>query len=167
MIIDLSNFTISNYAAWWGAVIATLALTWNVIRALREGARVEVVVSPNIRVYPTQPPTYEKTYISIKAVNLGTGTTTITHCSGFYTKSVWGLIKKSERQCFVLNIDPQIGNDVPFVLDPGMEWNNLIEQEDITKKAGDGFLYMGIIHNQSRKPKYKRVKIVKENNNET
>ncbi len=161
MIIDLSNFTVSDYAAWWGAIVASLALTWNIIRTLRAGARVKVKVTANIRVYPSQPPTYENDYISIKAVNLGTGPTTITHCAGFYTKSIWGIIKKSERQHFVVNISPLTGKDIPFVLEPGNEWSNLAAQDELLEKSSNGHLYIGIIHNQRRKPIYKRVKEAK------
>jgi hypothetical protein len=132
--------------------------TWNIIHTLRAGARVKVEVTPNIRVYPPQPPTNENDYITIKAINFGTGPTTITHCAGYYTKSIWGLVKKSERQQFIINITPQTGKDIPFILEPGTEWSNLAAQSDLFEKAGDGYLYLGIIHNQRSKPIYKRVK---------
>lgn len=51
MVIDFSKFTISDYAAWWGAVIATLALIWNIVIAARSGARVKVRVSPNMKIF--------------------------------------------------------------------------------------------------------------------
>ena len=158
MILDLSNFSASDYAAWWGAIVASLALTWNIIQTIRAGARIEVVITPNMKVYPPQPPTNDNDYIAVKAVNRGTGPTTITHCAGFYTNSRWGLIKKSERQQFVINISPETGTKIPFVLEPGAEWNNLAAQADLFKMSGSGYLYLGIYHNQRSKPVYKRVK---------
>lgn len=114
MILDLRNFSASDYAAWWEGGIATLALTWNIIHMLRAGQRAEIEVASNIRVYPMQPPTNDNNYVSIKAVNRGTGPTTITHCAVFYTKNIWGLIKKSEGQCFVINVAPQMGTNIPL-----------------------------------------------------
>jgi len=161
MVIDLSNFTPSDYAAWWGAIIASLALVWNIIHTLRSGARLRVTVSPDMRIYPPQPPTNDNDYISIKAVNVGTGPTTITHCLGYYTKSIWGLVKKSERQHFIVNITPDTGNDIPFVLGPGAEWSNIAAQDKLFEAAGNGIIYIGIVHNQRRKAIYKRIKRTK------
>lgn len=158
MVIDLSEFTASDYAAWWGAVVATVALIWNITQKLREGPRVKVRVTPNMRVYPAQPPTYDNDYISVKAVNVGTAPTTITHLAGWYTKNIIGLVRKSKRQHFVVNVNQETGNVTPFVLQPGTEWGNLTLQTDLLEKAGNGYVYLGVIHNQRERPVYKRVK---------
>ena len=158
MIIDFSKLTASDYAAWWGASIATLALLWNIIVALRSGARIKVRVIPNMKIYPQQPITGDKTYISVNAVNRGTLPTTITHFEGFYSSSLWSLIR-GQKQPFVVNTHPAIGQQVPYVLAPGEEWRGMMEQKPMEENDKINYLYLGIIHNQRKRPIFKRVKI--------
>jgi hypothetical protein len=157
MIIDLSKLTPSDYAAWWGAIIATLALIWNIIIALRSGPRIKVTASPNMKVYPQQPITEDNTYISVRAINRGTSPTTITHFAGFYAPNLWALLR-GKKQHFVVNTHPVLGNPIPFVLKPGEEWSSLADQNDLTEKSEQGYLYLGVYHNQGKRPIFKRVK---------
>lgn len=159
MVLDFSTLSPSDYAAWWGAIIASLALVWNIVVAIRAGARIDVTVSPNMRMYPPGPPTYDNEYVAIKAVNLGNGPTTITHCLGYYTKSSLGIFIKRFRQPFMINTNAQMGNIVPHILNPGEEWGNLAEQKFLLDRPKGSRVYLGVIHNQKRKPIYKRVKI--------
>ncbi len=92
-----SDWKISDIAAWWGAVIATLALVWNIVVALRSGARIQVTATPNMLYIPSDPITKDKKYIYVKAVNRGTAPTTITHLCGFYSDSLWNFIRKKQR----------------------------------------------------------------------
>lgn len=158
MVIDFSKFSASDYAAWWGAVIATLALIWNIVVAVRSGARVTVRANPNMKIYPQQPITGDNTYISVAAVNHGTSPTTITHFCGYYARSLWDLVK-GKKQHFIVNTHAALGKTVPYVLAPGEEWSSLADQADLLKNAKGRFLYLGIIHNQRKRPLYKRVKV--------
>ncbi len=159
MIIDLSKFTPSDYAAWWGAAVASLAFLWNVVAAVRSGPRVKITVTPEMQIFPNQAPTYDKTYVTVRAINVGTGKTTITHCAGYYTTNILGVLLKKYRQFFMINIDSQTGHPVPFILDPGTEWTNLADQEFLMELTKSGRVYLGIIHNQRKRPIYKRVKL--------
>ncbi|MHB1141536.1 MAG: hypothetical protein ACYC1T_07260 [Sulfuricaulis sp.] len=155
--MDISNWSISEFAAWWGAVVATLALIWNIVVALRSGARIHVRASSNMQIIPGGPATRDKTFISVTAVNRGTAPTTITHFCGFYTDSLWNLIR-GKRQQFIVTSSRDLGKDVPYVLAPGEEWFSLAEQHDLQQKAGNGYLYIGVIHNQKKRPVYARVR---------
>ena len=157
MKIDFSTWSASDFAAWWGAVVATLAVIWNIIVAIRSGARVHVRANPNMQVFPRQPITEDKTYISVTAVNRGNSSTTITHFCGYYIKSFWGLLR-GEKQEFIVNTDLSLGKPIPFVLHPGEEWSSMADQKSIEEKCIGGHLYIGIIHNQRKRPVYKRVK---------
>jgi len=157
MSIDFSKWSASDFAAWWGAVVATLAVIWNIIVAIRSGARVHVRANPDMQVFPRQPITGDKTYISVTAVNRGNSSTTITHCCGYYTKNIWDRIRGKKQQFFV-NTDVSLGKPIPYVLRPGEEWSNMADQMDIQEKCAGGLLYIGIIHNQRKRPVYKRVK---------
>lgn len=159
MIIDLSKFTPSDYAAWWGATVASLAFLWNVLAAIRSGPRVKVTVTPEIQVYPIQAPTYEKTFVAVRAVNVGTGKTTITNCAGYYTTNILGVLLKKYRQPFMINTSNQTGHPIPYILEPGTEWANLADQEFLMERIKKSRVYLGIVHNQRQRPIYKRVKI--------
>ena len=157
--MDFSSWSTSDYAAWWGAVIATLALTWNIVVALRSGPRIRVRATSNMQIYPRQPLTGDKSYISLTAVNHGNAPTTITHFCGYYSTSLWKLIK-GKKQNFIVNTGHELGQTVPFKLAPGEEWSSLADQSDMEEKCGKGgYLYMGIIHNQRKRPVYVRVKL--------
>ena len=82
---------------------------------------------------------------------------TITHFCGFYAHSFWDLMRGKKQQ-FVVPTHPALGKTVPYVLAPGDQWSSLADQDDMLKKAKGGFLYLGIIHNQRKRPLYKRVK---------
>ena len=158
MKIDFSAWSTSNFAAWWGAIIATLAVIWNIVLAIRSGARVHVSANPNMKIYPPGPPaSRDNTYINVAAVNRGNSPTTITQFCGYYTKSFWYLLR-GKKQEFVINIDPAIGKPVPYVLNPGEEWSCMTAQKRIQEECAGGLLYIGVLHNQRKRPVCKRVK---------
>ncbi len=167
MIIDFSQLSASEYAAWWGAIIATLTLVWGVIVTIRSGARVYVTATPNMRIYPTQPTTGESLYISVKAVNRGTSPTTITHLLGYYAPTVLDSIRKQKRQHFVIPAYEICGNIIPYVLKPGEEWGNLVKQENFEEEISCKYLYVGVQHNQKKETIYKRVKITPKHTRST
>jgi hypothetical protein len=158
MSIDISKLSVSDYAAWWGAIIATLALLWNIITALRSGARIKVSAVPNMSVLPRQPITEDNLYISVTAVNHGGSSTTITHFCGYSVSGFWSRIR-GKKQLFVINTHPALGKKIPCVLAPGEEWNSLADQKSLIKNHPKCNLYLGILHNQSKKPVYVRVRI--------
>ncbi|MFZ3136192.1 MAG: hypothetical protein WA126_02235 [Thermodesulfovibrionales bacterium] len=157
MSIDFSKWSASDFAAWWGAIVATLAVIWNIVVAIRSGARVYVRATPEMQVFPRQPITEDNIYISVTAINRGNSSTTITHFCGYYTKSIWNRIR-GKKQAFIVNTDPSLGKTIPYVLRPGEEWSSMANQKSIQEKCAGGLLYIGIIHNQRKRPVYKRVR---------
>ena len=155
--MDFTTWDISDYAAWWGAIIATLTLIWNIIIALKKGSRIIVKAQPNMKIFPEDPLTKDKEYISVTVVNKGTAPTTITHFCGYHVKNFRDYIKR-KKQNFIINAHPSTGKTIPYVLKPGEEWNNLAEQNNIDENYISGYLYIGISHNQRKKPKYVKVK---------
>lgn len=158
MTIDFSKWGASDYAAWWGAVIATFAFVWNIVLAIRSGPRIKLFVNPNMQIWPQDPKTKGKSYVSVRAVNTGTSPTTITHFAGFHASNRLDLVQ-GKKQNFVVNSSPLLGQDIPFKLLPGEEWSNMTDQDDLKEKFPGGYIYVGIIHNQRAKPIMKRVKI--------
>jgi len=157
VIIDLSNMNPSDYAAWWGATIATLALVWNIVVALRTGARLHVTVAPNMEFFPATPREEGKKHIIVSAVNRGTSPTTITHFLGYADESWWGRFNKKKRQHFI--VMPKEGSSsIPMKIEPGDEWRGIADQEGVLDGVNK-HVYIGVAHNQHKKSVYKRVKI--------
>jgi hypothetical protein len=152
------SISIRDIAAWWGAVVATLALGWNVFTALRSGARVRVRAYPNMKLFPAAPPTGDDLFITVTAVNRGNAATTITHFMGHYQPRAPFYKRRPAKQLFVVNVRNGVGQDVPHVLKPGEQWHGLARQEgqfDLTK----GDLFIGIQHNQREKPILRKVRL--------
>ena len=157
MAIDFSNISSTDYAAWWGAVIATLALVWNIIVSIRSGARLHVTATPNMRMFPPNPDEEDKSFIFVNAVNRGTSDATITHFCGYQADSFWNLIR-NKKQYFVVN-GTSDGLPISTKVSPGEEWRGMADQELIMKDFKGKYFYIGVIHNQRKKPIYKRVKL--------
>jgi hypothetical protein len=157
LVINLSKLAVSDYAAWWGAIIATLALVWNIIVAVRAGARLHVTATPNMQIFPLAPGEEDRTYIHVNAINRGNSATTITHFCGYRFDNLWDLIR-NKKQHFIVN-GTSDGLPVPYKLAPGDEWRGIADQVLMLKDFKGKYFYIGVIHNQGKKPIYKRVKL--------
>lgn len=156
MIIDLSSLTTSDYAAWWGAIIASFALIWNVVTFIRSGARIKVYVSTNMELFPPNPGKEDNTYTFLRAVNVGDSATTIMHFCGYSAETIFDRFRKKAKHFIISNANTN--QPLPFKLEPGEEWTGLALQDELLKDKK--FVYLGVIHNQREKAIYKRVKIV-------
>ncbi len=158
--MNFSTWSINDYAAWWGAVIATLVLILNVITLLLSGPRIRVRASPNMQIFPQNTTIGEnKTYILITVTNRGNSATTLTHFHGYYANNLWNLLRKKKRIRFVLPVNLLLGKVIPYVFASGEEWSNMVEQSDIQKDLGNGYLYIGVSHSQNNRPTYVRVRL--------
>lgn len=152
-MIDFSTFKASDYAAWWGAIVASLALIWNIVVAIRTGPKIIVTATPNMQLYPPAPGEEDKSFIFVKAVNTGTSPTTITHFHGYQAKGRFDYFRKKHKPFIVSNngrFPPP-----PIKLGPGDEWVGIMDQD--SEILSDELLYIGIIHNQNKKPVLKKV----------
>ena len=150
----------SEVAAWWGAVIATLVLAWDVFKWKQMGPRLRLTVSPGMKTHgdvPNADP--EKTYVLIEAVNVGDKKTELTHVAGLYYRShLQRLRGKNQQSCLVLN--PAFSTQFPCFLEPGQRWLGGMEQTaELEKLSRSGLLYCGIFHSASKKPLTSRVVI--------
>jgi len=158
-VLDLSSLTITAIVAWWGAVVATLVLVWDVYKWRKRGADIRVEASPNMHAVPALPGTDGKSYVFVAAVNHGSQSTTITHLLGIYFPSLYQkLVRRGGQQFFVAT---QIfGPALPHVLQPGERWTGGIDQDQLERDyPSKGRLYCGVVHSTSKKPIYKRVRL--------
>ena len=72
------NITLSgtDIVAWWGAIVATSVLIWDIYKWRTSGPRIKFIVQPNSLVVG-DPARKGKRFISVKATNVGDRPTTI------------------------------------------------------------------------------------------
>ncbi len=150
----------SDYAAWWGAVIATLVLAWDVVKWRTAGARLRMTAVPDREAWGNWPAeVLEKTYVAVEVVNVGDRKTELTHLFLTYFPSLWHRIRrKSTRTMIVAN--PALAHRFPSFIEPGERWLGGIEQNaELEQLARDGYLYAGIHHSAGTRAILRRVKM--------
>lgn len=155
---SLEGASLTTIAAWWGAVIATLLLLWDVYKWARSGARLRVSANANMElfgVYPVATP--DHSYIFVEAVNTGKQPTTITHfVARHYSSLIWQLLRKPSSNFFIPN--NAFGSSVPHVLAPGERWTGGVDQTNYEERFGrKGRLFVGVYHSLAKGPVLKRV----------
>lgn len=150
--IDLTGFL-----AIWGAVLSTLAIAWDVYKWRTSGPQISMRLSTNMQSISV--PEYEgKTLISATVTNRGDRPTTITHFAIAYYDSWWKSFIKKRRTKAAIVATPSLAQRLPFELKAGAEWIGLGEQnQDISRWAKEGWLYVEIYHSHADKPVRKRV----------
>jgi len=150
----------SEVAAWWGAVIATFLLIWDVYKWNKSHSNVRVIASPNMH-------TVDKIYgghdkdknIFVEVVNRGDKIVVITHLVVKHYTNIWEKIRgKPSTQAIIPN--PGGNQPIPFELGPGKRWTGLIKQDDVEKISGNiGFTFCGILHTARKKGEFVLVKL--------
>ncbi|MDH5633279.1 MAG: hypothetical protein OEZ10_09860 [Gammaproteobacteria bacterium] len=151
---------ISEIAAWWGAVIATIVLVWDVIKWKKSRANVRVSASPNMQsVNKPEGRLEDEKHIFVEVVNQSDRLTTITHLVTKHYSNIWKrLFNKPDMQGVVT--EPIGRQPIPYELEPGKRWTGMISQADVEEKTEKGgYLFCGIHHTSSNKAVYVRVKL--------
>jgi hypothetical protein len=145
-------------AAWWGAIVASIVLLWDIFKWLNRGAKVIVNATGNMQTVNRELGKLdENNIIFLEANNIGDLPTTITHLV-FYQYRSWlhKLFNKPKGQGLV----PYQGTgcELPHLLNPGARWTGQIDQDEVIEKfSGDGIFYCGILHTLRKKPVVTRV----------
>jgi hypothetical protein len=122
----MSADQITNYAAWWGATIATAVLFWDVWKWRRDKAAIEMTVRPNMTVIG-EPELEDKYWIKVSATNKGTRPTTIKMVGAeIYPSFIEYIMKRNTEEYVFPNAGMQ--DPLPRVLNPGEEWSGLVPQ---------------------------------------
>lgn len=150
----------SDVAAWWGAVIATLVLVWDVFKWRRSRFSIKVSASPNMSsLNPLEGKLEDDKNIFVEVVNRGDKVITLTHLVIKHYSNLWQLLR---RKPTMQGLIPQPGGaqPIPYELEPGKRWTGLIDQKDVEKKSGgQGFFYCGVNHTASNKAAMVRVRL--------
>jgi hypothetical protein len=152
-------------AAWWGAIIATLVFAWDIFKWNRSGPIINVLASPNMKIFGDIPEHPEDmTYVAVEVTNTGDKKTTITHLVGFHYKSIFQKLRRKNNKSFAV-VNPAFNARLPHVLEPGERWLGGIEQnEELEEFSRNGYLHCGVIHSSGKYPVTQRVIVHNENN---
>ena len=160
------NFSLSDLAAWWGAVVATIVLGWDVYKWKMDGPKLTMRVSPNMLVVGD--PTREgKKWVSVTITNVGNRPTTL---KGIGIEHYDSLLNRLRRQTKLAAVfpNPSDKHPLPRILNPGDEWCGLIPQERVDKglsleeMAKNGYLMISASHSHTQKSTQVRLVFVNE-----
>jgi hypothetical protein len=149
-------------AAWWGAIIATLVLAWDMYKWKRSGPIINVSASPNMQTFGGVSNGLEnKTFVVVEITNTGGRKTTLTKLVGFHCKSIFQKLRRKEDESFIVD-NPAPSQPLPHVLGPGERWLGSIEQnEELEEMSRSGYLFCGVYHSSGKKPVLQPVVINK------
>jgi len=140
-------------AAWWGAIVATLAFLWEVFRWLRTGPRIQVKAQADMKAINI--PGYDETdtIIIVEVINIGDVQTTITNVGAYVYDGLISRLKDRPQSKYVLVGPNSFGPPIPHVLDVGKRWQGGIKQSQFDKTLiTEGNLYAVVCHTLSKKP---------------
>lgn len=138
----LSGMTSTEIAAWWGAILASLVLFWDVYKWKRQGPKLVMRLSPNIHVYG-DPRRENKIWISITVTNIGDRPTTIKGVGMEFYASWLQRLRNRVKEAAIFTY-PNYDLPLPRVLNSGDEWRGLIPQHGISSNEWDS------LHRQKR-----------------
>ena len=154
----MSNVT--SALAWWGAIIATAVLVWDVYKWRKTGRpTLEVRANGNLQDAHSRNP---QKYIAIKVTNTGDKPTTLALITFRYYKSKlrkWRKDKSLQRGFF----NPgNATSPLPYKLDVGAEWSCIVDQTpEIEKMAREGYFYVEAEDSSTSKPmKFARTRFL-------
>lgn len=160
--------SLSEIAAWWGAIIATLLLMWDVYKWRRSGARIHVRVGTDFLLVGSKSGSAlegEQTFACITVVNEGDLPATINMaCGAYFPTLLHRWIRRIRGSThFLVTLDQDLGSRVPQVVGPGEQWTGVFPQDSLKEKycGMRGTLYLGVMHTASRTPTMARTNFSK------
>jgi hypothetical protein len=158
------ELTSTDIVAWWGAIVATIVLVWDVYKWKTAGPRLRFVVHTGMIVIG-DPMREGKKYFSAKATNVGDRPTTITNLALQFYKTYFDMIRHKPSQSMIVN-NPSTEQPLPYVLNPGAIWQGLgLQNAEIEEMAKKGYLVCGLCHSHSEKEIDRRLVIGDKVNN--
>ncbi len=155
---------ITEIAAWWGAIVATVVFLWDIYKWRKSGVVLRVTASPNMQTFTGV--FEEPKFVIVEVVNNGNKKTTLTHLVGVQYLSWTDRIRKKSKHTFFVPT-PLFNAQLPYVLGVGERWMSGIEQTDeLEKWSREGLLYIGVCDTSKTMSTIVRVKIPLEEKSE-
>lgn len=144
------------FVAWWGAILATVVLAWDIYKWRTAGPKLRTTVQTGMQ--SINMPQYDgKTLITVNVSNYGDRPTTITNLGYLYFPNYWRRFRHWPEKAFVIP-NPSDTQRLPFELKQGSLWSGIaIQDTEIAKMAKEGLLYCVLHHSHNERPIYRRV----------
>jgi hypothetical protein len=140
--------TASDWAAWVGALTGVLALSWEILKWTREGARLHLQTSPTMRLAPDHD---ERPILMVWVTNTGSATTTLTSFALVTFHSTWDRWRFKTGKNWVV-LENVVGPPLPRELAPGQQWlGGLRQDNELASVVASGKLFSAIYHTRSPK----------------
>jgi hypothetical protein len=151
--------------AWWGAVLSTTAILWDIYKWRTAGPKIRITVQTNM-IGISMPEHQDKTLLIIDAINRGDRSTTISSVFFLWYASAWARIRKKASKTFFIPI-PSPAQPLPFELKPGSVWKGiLIQDQRLEQAARSGQLFCLVCLSHRNRPLKQRV-VIKERRSNT
>jgi hypothetical protein len=140
----LSSLSASDWAAWWGAILATVVFSWDIVKWLGSGPRLRVRSAPEMQMENERGGLDPEKYITFSVVNVGDAPTTVTHLLlTYYSSWLRRLLRRASREMIVARI--HLAPPLPKLLSVGDTWTGaMLQTPEIDKMLSDGLLYCGV-----------------------
>ena len=153
-----------DFVKWWGAILATVALCWNIWNSLDFYPKIKVRFKPNTSYPDSRIISIEKTqqgvsselvlYCHIEITNIGKLPATVTNIELTHSTNKFGSLVSSS-ECFINHSKDQ----VPMLISPGALWSCRLEMDKICRmeKQGTPEIHISVSYKNSPivvKPKY-------------
>lgn len=150
--------SISDWAAWYGAFVATAVFGWELFKWLRSGSRIKIRVTYDMQMTDGTGKLEPQKYFVINAVNIGDQATTVSHLGINYFSTLAGrLFRRPTRRMIVPA--PTHAEQLPKLLDPGATWTGAVPQTvELEAMMKEGHLSFGLLNNSKGRSEYGLLK---------
>ena len=144
--------------AMYGAIVATIVLIWDGVKWYADQqAKLDVHLATGMRSFNI-PHLEGKVLMVLRATNMSSRATTITHMTMQLYPSWWTYVRHKPIKSWIVT-DFLPSQPLPYVLEPGKIWTGTGLQTDDIPGLAKGRLCVELIHALAKKPIRRRVVI--------
>lgn len=160
----MSQDKVTSIVAWWGAILSTIVLLWDIYKWKTSGPRLKIDITPNMQYFEQGTGRVDdKDYIVLNISNIGQRLTTITHVGMQFFESHLMKVLRKPKASFIVPT-PNQHFATPHKLDAGTTWMaSIVQTDDLVEMTRKGILDCLVYYSQSNKPLRKRVIIAQRN----
>lgn len=138
----------SDYAAWYGAVVATAVLAWDFVKWRQSGPQIKAEARANWRTSGFDE-AHNEDVMFVKVTNTGDRPTTLTSWGLYWYPTGVAMHDKAKRKAFIIKDGLGGSGVVPTKLEPGDVWTGISKETDDFKKmikTGKCYVALGFSH---------------------
>lgn len=148
--------TLTDYAAWWAAIIATGLLVWDIYKWVCTGPKIALKVRPDMRTMSHNELDGKRLFL-FEVANKGDRPTTLTKLMFFYYQGIWRYIRRNAQYYYIKN--PALQHNLPHKLEVGETWEGAaLYSDEHDAMVKNGHLYAALFCSQRDRPVMRRVR---------